>query len=103
MTETVREFFEQLPNRAQLSKTEGMTNSYLFEIDGAGTWKVDVNDGTVSVVEGASDADVTIQASEDTFQGLVAGEINPIAAYMQKKIKVRGDMGAAMKLQKILG
>jgi putative sterol carrier protein len=103
MAESVRDFFEQLPQRADTSKMAGMRNSYLFEIDGAGTWRVDVNDGAISVVEGASDADVTIRTSEDTFEGLVAGDVNPIAAYMQKKIRVSGDMGAAMKLQKILG
>ena len=103
MAETVREFFEQLPQRAPSSRTAGVTSSYLFEIDGAGTWKVDVDGGTVSVTEGGAGADVTIATSEETFQRLVAGEINPIAAYMQKKIKVSGDMGAAMKLQKILG
>jgi putative sterol carrier protein len=103
MAESVREFFEQLPQRAQSSRTAGLTNSYLFDIDGAGTWKVDVDDGAISVSEGQAAADVTIATSEDTFQKLVAGEINPIAAYMQKKIRVSGDMGAAMKLQKILG
>jgi putative sterol carrier protein len=98
---TAREFFESLEGRIDPSKTAGMTNSYVFEIDGAGTWKVDVQDGSVSVTEGGGDADATISASEETFEKIVSGEQNPTTAYMTGKLKIKGDMGAAMKLQKL--
>ena len=101
MAETVQDFFANLPSRADASKTAGMTNSYVFDIEGAGTWKVDVDDGAVSVSEGGGDADVTITTSEETFEKIVAGEQNPTSAYMTGKLKIKGDMGAAMKLQKI--
>ena len=35
MAGTVQEFFETLPSRADSSKTAGMNNSYVFDIDGA--------------------------------------------------------------------
>ena len=76
-----------------------MTNSYLFDIEGAGQWKVDVDDGKVTVTEGGGDADCTIWASEQTFEKIVAGEQNPTSAYMTGKLKIKGEMGAAMKLQ----
>jgi putative sterol carrier protein len=101
MSETVQEFFATLASRADTSKTAGMTNSYLFDIEGAGQWHVDVDEGTVSVTQGAGDADVTISASEETFERIIAGEQNPTSAYMTGKLKVKGDMGAAMKLQKL--
>ena len=101
MTETVQDFFANLPSRADASKTAGMTNSYVFEIEGAGQWKVDVDDGAVSVTEGGGDADVTIATSQETFEKIIAGEQNPTSAYMTGKLKVKGDMGAAMKLQKL--
>jgi putative sterol carrier protein len=78
-----------------------MNNSYVFEIEGAGTWKVDVSDGEVTVTEGGGDADATIRASEETFQAIANGEQNPTTAYMTGKLKVDGDMGAALKLQKL--
>ena len=96
-----REFFDTLESRVDASKTAGLTSSYLFEIDGAGTWKVDVDDGKVSVTEGAGEADVTIRTSQETFSALAAGEQNPTTAYMTGKLKVEGDMGAALKLQKL--
>ncbi len=98
---SVREFFETLPSKADPSKTAGMTNSYVFDIEGVGQWKVDVDDGSISVTPGGGDADVTISTSEETFEKIVAGEQNPTSAYMTGKLKVKGDMGAALKLQKL--
>jgi putative sterol carrier protein len=100
MTST-REFFETLEGRVDASKTAGMNNSYLFDIEGAGKWKVDVNDGKVSVSEGGEDADAIISTNEETFEKIASGEQNPTSAYMTGKLKVKGDMGAAMKLQKL--
>ena len=101
MSQTVQEFFQNLESQADASKTAGMTNSYVFDIDGAGQWKVDVDDGKVTVTEGGGDADAVISATEETFQKIVAGEQNPTSAYMTGKLKIKGDMGAAMKLQKL--
>ena len=102
MAESVQDFFANLASRADTSKTAGMTNSYFFDIEGAGTWKVDVDDGSVSVSPGGDgDADVTIATSQETFERIIAGEQNPTSAYMTGKLKVKGDMGAAMKLQKL--
>jgi putative sterol carrier protein len=98
---TAKEFFDSLETRVDPAKTAGMNNSYLFDIDGAGTWKVDVQDGSVKVTEGEQPADVTITASEETFEKIVSGEQNATSAYMTGKLKVKGDMGAAMKLQKL--
>jgi putative sterol carrier protein len=96
-----REFFETLESRVDPSKTAGMNTSYVFEIEGAGVWKVDVADGKVVVTEGGGDGDVTIRASEETFTAIASGEQNPTTAYMTGKLKIDGDMGAALKLQKL--
>jgi putative sterol carrier protein len=97
----VKEFFDTLETRADASKTAGMTNSYLFDIDGAGKWTVQVDNGSVKVKEGGEDADAVITTSEETFEKIISGEQNPTSAYMTGKLKVKGDMGAAMKLQKL--
>ena len=96
-----REFFETLESRVDASKTAGMNNSYVFDIDGVGVWQVDVRDGSIKVTEGGTDGDVTIRASEETFKAIANGEQNPTTAYMTGKLKIEGDMGAAMKLQKL--
>jgi putative sterol carrier protein len=101
MAETVQEFFQNLESRADPAKTAGMTSSYVFDIDGAGQWRVEVDDGKVTVADGAGDADAVISTSKETFEKIIAGEQNPTSAYMTGKLKVKGDMGAAMKLQKL--
>jgi putative sterol carrier protein len=98
---TAKEFFDTLESRVDTSKTAGMNNSYIFDIEGAGKWKVDVQDGNVSVTEGGEEADAIITASAETFEKIASGEQNPTSAYMTGKLKVKGDMGAAMKLQKL--
>ena len=98
---STREFFETLESRADPGKAAGLNASYLFDIDGAGTWTVLVDDGKVTVKEGGGDAECTIQTSDQTFERIVAGEQNPTTAYMSGKLKVKGDMGQALKLQKL--
>jgi len=102
MAQSVSEFFEALPGRVDESKIAGMNNTYRFEVEDAGSWIVDVQGGSVSVAQnGDAEPDCTIQTSEETFQKLVSGEQNPTSAYMTGKVKIKGDMGAAMKLQKL--
>ena len=96
-----KDFFDSLASRADETKLAGMTNSYLFDIEGEGQWLVTVADGTIVVAEGGGDADATISTSAETFEKIVAGEQNPTTAYMTGKLKIKGDMGAAMKLQKL--
>ena len=100
--EKAREFFETLEARSrESSKAAGLNATYLFDIDGAGKWVVRVEDGKVSVREGEGDAETTISSSEDTFLKIVNGEQNATSAFMMGKLKVSGDMGNAMKLQKL--
>lgn len=101
MPQSAREFFENLESRVDEAKTAGMTNSYVFEVAGAGTWRVDVNDGSVRVREGGGPADCTLSASEETFRSIASGQQSPTLAYMTGKLKVRGDLGAAKKLQRL--
>jgi putative sterol carrier protein len=98
---STKEFFETLESRTDASKTAGVNNSYLFDIEGEGQWKVDVREGRVSVTEGTGEADVTITTTGENFGKIIAGEMNPTTAYMSGKLKIKGDMGAAMKLQKL--
>lgn len=98
---SVQEFFEGLPERVSADSIAGMSNTYAFEIEGAGAWTVAIADGAITVAEGAGDADCTFSASEESFEKIIAGEQNATTAYMTGKLKIRGDMGAAMKLQKI--
>jgi putative sterol carrier protein len=101
-TETAREFFESLEARSEgSSKAAGLNASYLFDIDGAGKWIVRVQNGRANVSEGDGAADTTISATEETFLRIVNRELNATSAFMTGKLRVKGDMGNAMKLQQL--
>jgi putative sterol carrier protein len=74
--------------------SDGFDGTAKFEIKGEGTIMVDEN----GVREGDEDADVTMIASAETFQGIIEGDVNPTAAFMTGKLKIEGNMGMAMKL-----
>lgn len=69
-----------------------------FDIEGEGAIMVD-DEG---VRAGDDEADVTLSADPDTFQGMMEGETNPTSAFMTGKLKIDGDMGMAMKLASAL-
>ncbi len=98
---SVQEFFEGLAARVPADRVAGMNNTYVFDIEGAGAWTVAIANGLIEVTEGIGEADTTFSASEESFEKIVAGEQNPTTAYMTGKLKIKGDMGAAMKLQKL--
>jgi putative sterol carrier protein len=98
---TVQEFFDALPSRVDPARTAGMNQTYVFDVADVGQWTVAVTDGAVTVTEGAQAADCTISASEETLGKIARGEANPTTAYMTGKLKIDGDMGAALKLQKL--
>ncbi len=60
--------------------------------------------GENNVVSTADDdADCVISMSPESFLSLVSGDLNPMMAMMSGKVKIKGDMGVAMKLQSLLG
>lgn len=48
-------------------------------------------------------ADCTVNISLENFKRLISGKLNPMSAVMTGKIKIDGDIGVAMKLQKLFG
>lgn len=76
--------------------------SYLFDVEGLGTWKIDVNEGKLSVSEGAAEADCIIRCDAGYFVRLASGEQNLLTALMQGQVEVEGDMALAQKLAGIL-
>ena len=60
-------------------------------------------DGVASqVTEDNGAADTTIKVSWEDWQALASGQMDGMTAFMQGKLKVEGDMSAAMQLQGVL-
>ncbi|WP_417249899.1 SCP2 sterol-binding domain-containing protein [Celeribacter sp.] len=65
-----------------------------FVIEGEGAIVIDENGARAS----DDDADVTLTADVETFQGMLDGSVNPTAAFMGGSLSVDGDMSMAMQL-----
>jgi putative sterol carrier protein len=54
------------------------------------------------VTEDAGAADTTIKVEWSDWEALQRGELDPMTAFMQGKLKIEGDMSTAMQLQGVL-
>jgi len=67
-------------------------------------WYVDLKSESAGCGAGSPPvpADVTFTMPLDVFQGLFSGEIKATAAFMQGKMKLKGDMAKALKLETLM-
>lgn len=68
--------------------------------EGGGQWHLDIADGTLTVVEGiASNANMILNMDAADFLDMLNGIASPMNLFMSGKIKIKGDMNLAMKMQ----
>lgn len=68
-------------------------------------WVVDVKNGNGSVKYdqlGNSKGDVICTMTDDNWVKLLKGQLNPQEAYFNGQLKLSGNIGLAMKLQKLM-
>jgi len=87
--------------QAKADKAEPIGNTLKLNIGD----KVIYIDGTGDSNQVSSEdkeADCIVSIDQENFTKLVKGDLNPMMAFMGGKIKLKGDMGVAMKLQSLL-
>lgn len=82
-------------------KASAIGKTIKLELD-LGTVFVDLTQEPVAVSNDDRDADATVTTTVEVLEKLSKGEMNPMMAVMSGKIKIKGDMGVAMKLQSLL-
>ena len=85
--------------KALSGRISSFDGSAKFVVEGEGAIMIDES----GVRAGDEEAEVTLTASRDTFEGILNGATNPTMAYMTGKLKVDGSMPTAMKLGALLG
>jgi putative sterol carrier protein len=93
---TVSEITTRL--RAALKSGDGLGKSLKIDFKGEGFVHVD---GTV-VTNADAPADCTVLVSLGDLAAMAKGELDPMSAMMRGRLKIKGDMSVAMKLQSML-
>ena len=85
---------------------EALTEKVTGTFDGVAKFVIE-DEGAIMLDEsgvraGDEEAEVTLTAAAEVFEGMLSGETNPTMAFMSGQLKVDGDMGLAMKLAGVL-
>ncbi len=102
--ETLQGFIDALP--AKLAGKSAQFNTvYEFNITGpnGAVWTVDLTKEPAVITQGSTGAaKCTVTCGDADFLQIVNGKMNPNMAFMSGKLKIKGDMGLALKLGKLL-
>jgi putative sterol carrier protein len=93
--------FEQMPLYFIPGKARNTNATIAFVLTGdhPGRWYVRIADGKAEVGKGeVKNPKLTLQADSRDYVNIALGLLNPRAAFMSGKLKIKGDLGLAMKV-----
>jgi putative sterol carrier protein len=105
---TPEDVFENRLRRleAEPQRIAGLSAKYRFEIlgDSGGTWTLDIADSRAQLARGGhGEPDIKMYVSVADFVAMANGELEGQEAFMTGKLRIRGNVTLAMRLQEILG
>ena len=106
MSDSFREFFRGLGDRVDSRKIVGMAATYQFvgAGDGGGEYYVRIVNGVVEVGEGrAENPSIELIASAADWVAIMTKQMNGQMAFLTGKLKIKGDIALALKLESIFG
>ena len=101
---TVTDVFAEINNRLESdpAKAAGISAIYAFDLNGE-PYHITLADGKGEAGPGAPEnPNITITMAPDDFIDLATGKLDGTRAFMSGKLKIKGEMALAMKLQSVL-
>ncbi|KAM5328469.1 hydroxysteroid dehydrogenase-like protein 2 [Glossophaga mutica] len=102
----VEETFRVVKNSLSDDIVKATQAIYKFELSGedGGTWFLDLKNksGNAGYGEPSDQADVVMSMSTDDFVKMFSGALKPTMAFMSGKLKIKGNMALAIKLEKLM-
>jgi putative sterol carrier protein len=103
-SDTATAFFEELARREHeplLAKGRGTVGVELTNGTESETWLVTIDQGDLTVSQGAGNADCTLRASKGLFERVATGEVNAFAAVLRGAIGIEGDLHLLVLFQRL--
>jgi putative sterol carrier protein len=102
---TPDQIVEALPQYLIPEKAGTTKATIQFDLSGAdaGKWWVKIHDGVAESGKGdpPDAANLTLLADSGDWVKIMTGKLDGTAAFMQGKLKIKGDMGLAIKMQSL--
>jgi glycogen debranching enzyme len=99
---SARDFFEQLPERVDVSRLVGLAACSRFDVAEVGSWRVLIADGRPEVHADREKADAVVSVSEPVLMRLVRGEQNANTAFLSGAVQISGDLALAERVLRAL-
>ena len=82
---------------------DGFGFNVRFDLGDTGSILITGSSTPIEVSNGDGDADTTFIMTPEDLKSMLSGDLPPMNAYMQGKMKVEGDLGKAMQFGTIFG
>jgi putative sterol carrier protein len=101
---SIQEVFDAMPSRFLPDQAGDMRAVIQFDLsgEGGGQWFATIADRALQVSTGqAPSPSLTLTTTANDYLAIINGELKPMAAFMQGRVRVRGDMPLLLKMQSL--
>jgi putative sterol carrier protein len=88
--------------RSKVGADSGLDATLKFDMGADGVVVIDGSSTPNTVSNDNVDTDCTVGISLENLQAMLDGDLEPATGFMAGKLKVSGDMGVAMRLQRVI-
>lgn len=101
MTTDIQAFFLALGARRYEPLLHSASGTIQWEIEGEEVWSVSINQGIITLPRDPLVPETTISCRKETFLALAKGVQNPLTAFLQGTMAVKGNIALALVFQRV--